>query len=141
MEAAVEQSLSTRRLTNMLLGAFAAAALVLAAIGIYGVISLNVTARVKEFGIRLALGARSSDVTTLVLRQGLLLAVAGVSIGLLGALWVTRFLRVLLFGVEPLDWPTFGAVSVILTVTALAACWLPARRAMRSDPIDVLRTE
>jgi predicted permease len=141
MQSALDESLSTRRLTNLLLAAFAGAALVLAAIGIYGVISLSVTARLKEFGIRLALGARSGDVTRLVLRQGMLLAMVGVTIGLAGALSVTRFLRVLLFGVQPLDWPTFSAVALLLTATALVACWIPARRAMRSDPIEVLRTE
>ncbi len=122
--------------------AFAAAmALVLAAIGVYGVIALSVNGRMKEFGIRIALGARAADVGALVLRHGLLLAVVGVAIGLGGALWVTRFLRSLLFGVSPVDWLTFGAVAVVLSVAALVACYLPARRATRSDPIVVLRTE
>jgi putative ABC transport system permease protein len=141
MRSAVDQSLSTRRLTNALLGGFAAVALVLAAIGIYGVMALSVSGRMKEFGIRLALGAQARDVRDVVLRHGLLLAGIGVGIGLVGALGTTRFLRTLLYGVSPVDWVTFGGVALVLSVAAVAACYLPARRATRSDPIVVLRTE
>src|SRR5262249_8291575 len=103
MERAIARSLSTRRLTNLLLAGFAATALLLASIGIYGVISLNVTSRTNEFGIRLALGAEPGDVLRLVVGQGARLALAGVAIGLGGALWLTRFLESLLFEVKPTD--------------------------------------
>jgi putative ABC transport system permease protein len=141
MQRVVDQSLSPRRLTNALLGGFAAVALVLAAIGIYGVMALSVSGRMKEFGIRLALGAQAGNVRTIVMRHGLLIAGVGVAIGLVGALGVTRFLRSLLFGVSPIDVPTFAAVAVVLSAAALIACYLPARRATRSDPIVVLRME
>jgi putative ABC transport system permease protein len=141
MRAAVDESLSPRRVTNALLGGFAAVALVLAAIGIYGVIALSVNGRMKEFGIRVALGAQAGDVRDLVLRHGLVLAGIGVAVGLGGALGVTRFLRGLLYGVSPIDLPTFGGVAIVLSAAALVACYLPARRATRSDPIVVLRTE
>jgi putative ABC transport system permease protein len=141
LQRSVNESLGPRRLTNAVLGGFAAMALVLAAIGIYGVIALSVNGRMKEFGIRIALGARAADVRGLVLGHGLVLALVGVGIGLAGAVWVTRFLRSLLFGVSPVDWVTFGAVAVVLSGAALVACYLPARRATRSDPIVVLRAE
>jgi predicted permease len=141
MRSAVDQSLSTRRVTNVLLGGFAAVALVLAAIGIYGVVALSVSGRMKEFGIRLALGAQATHVRGVVLRHGLILAGVGVGIGLVGALGTTRFLRSLLYGVSPVDWVTFGGVAIVLSVAAVAACYLPARRATRSDPMAVLKTE
>ncbi len=141
MRSAVDQSLSMRRVTNALLGGFAAVALVLAAIGIYGVMALSVSGRMKEFGIRMALGAQAAHVRDVVLRHGLLIAGIGVGIGLAGALGLTRFLRGLLYGVSPVDWPTFAGVAAVLSVAAVAASYLPARRATRSDPIVVLRTE
>ncbi len=134
-------SLATRRLTNTLLVAFAATAMLLAAIGIYGVVALTVNGRVREFGVRLALGARPAEVLRLVLRHGMLLASLGVAIGLLGALAVTRLLRDLLYGVDPLDPVTFLAVAVVLTATALLASWVPANRAARADPLAALRSE
>jgi len=141
MGQAVRASLSIRRLTNTLLGAFALAALLLAAMGIYGVISISVNSRIREFGIRMALGAQTTDVRALVLRQGILLAGLGVVLGLATATYLTRFLQRLLFGVAPLDWLTFVTVAAVLTVTALVASYLPARRATRADPVLALKTE
>jgi putative ABC transport system permease protein len=141
MEQAVAGSLATRRLINALLTGFAALALLLAAIGIYGVMSLSVTGRLNEFGIRLALGAAPGDVLRLVLRQGLLLALAGLAVGLAGAAWLTRFLGTLLFGVHPVDPVTFLGVAAVLGTVAAAACYLPARRATRADPIAALRRD
>jgi putative ABC transport system permease protein len=141
MGQAVSASLGIRRLTNALLGGFALAALLLAAMGIYGVISIGVSARVREFGIRMALGAQTADVRALVLRHGVALAAIGVALGFASALYLTRFLQRLLFGVAPLDWPTFAAVAVVLTITALLASYVPARRATRADPVLALKTE
>lgn len=137
----VAESLNSQRLTNLLMGAFAAAALLLAGVGIYGVMSLGVTGRTQEFGIRLALGAQRGDVFRLVLRQGMLVAAVGAGVGVIGAFAVSRFLQTLLFEVSPADPATFAAVVVILGSTALAACYLPARRATRVDPMVALRNE
>jgi putative ABC transport system permease protein len=139
MEEAVSSSLLTRRLTNGLLSAFAAAAFALAAIGIYGVISIGVAGRTREFGVRIALGAKPANVLQLVLRQGVWLAGAGIAVGLLGATWVVRFLRSLLFGVSAFDVPTFVAATVVLVLVAIVACLIPARRATRVAPAVVLR--
>jgi ABC-type antimicrobial peptide transport system permease subunit len=139
MDDAVRASLGVRRLTNLLLGGFALTALVLAAIGIYGVISLSVSARVREFGVRMALGARASDIRRMVLRYGLGLAGTGVAVGILGALYLARLIQKLLFGVTPFDVPTVATVTLVLTATALVAALVPARRATRVDPIQALR--
>ena len=139
MEEAVSRSLSTRRLTNVLLTAFATAAFVLAAIGIYGVISIGVAGRTREFGVRLALGAQPANLLQLVLRQGVWLAVAGIAVGLVGATWVVRFLRSLLYGVSVFDVPTFLAATAVLALVAVVACLIPARRATRVAPAVVLR--
>ena len=139
MEEAVSRSLLTRRLTNGLLTAFATAAFVLAAIGIYGVISIGVAGRTREFGVRIALGAKPANLLQLVLRQGAFLAGAGIVIGLLGATWVVRFLRSLLFGVSVFDVPTFVAATAVLALVAIGACLIPARRATRVAPAVVLR--
>jgi putative ABC transport system permease protein len=141
MEGAMAESLSLARLTNLLLTGFAGLALLLAVIGIYGVMSLDVNGRLSEFGVRLALGAAPRDVLRLVMRQGLLLALLGLGIGLAGAVWLTRFLGALLFEVSPMDPVTFLAVGGVLTAAAVFACYLPARRATRTDPIAVLRRE
>jgi putative ABC transport system permease protein len=141
MRSAVDHSLATRRLTNVLLGGFAAVALLLATIGIYGVISVGVNGRVREFGIRMALGAQGEQVARLVLRRGVTLALIGVVAGLIAAAATTRFLRTLLFGVEPLDWISFSFAAVVLAATALAASYIPARRATRADPMLALRSE
>jgi putative ABC transport system permease protein len=141
LENAVARSLATRRLTNQLLLGFAVAALVLAAIGIYGVIALSVSHRVSEFGIRLALGAAPGDVLRLVLRQGLRLILVGVVIGLTAATALTRSLSALLFEVQPLDPLIFGGVALVLVSVAVLACYLPARRATATDPLVALRYE
>jgi predicted permease len=141
MEKAVAYSLTAKRLTNVLLAGFAVTALVLAMIGIYGVMSLNVGGRTREFGIRLALGAQPSDVLRLVIGQGLRLALVGIALGLAGAFWLTRFIESLLFNVSPSDPVIFAGVGGVLTIVALAACYVPARRATRVDPMSALRSE
>lgn len=141
MSDAVRGSLGTRRLTSALLTSFAVLALVLAAIGIYGVMSVSSTAHTREFGIRLALGAQAHHVGMLVLRHGLVLAALGTAIGMLGAYMSGRVIRGLLFEVDAVDWITFAAVAGVLAITALIACWLPARRATRVDPMVALRGE
>jgi putative ABC transport system permease protein len=141
MQKLVDDSVSTRRLTLVLLGIFSALALILAAIGIYGVMSYSVALRTQEIGIRMALGAQHRDVLQLVLGQGARIALFGVAIGLVGAAALTRFLSSLLFSVSTNDPLTFAGVAAILVAVALVACYIPARRAMRVDPIIALRYE
>ncbi len=138
---AMDRSLVTTRLTNWLLAGFAATALLLALTGIYGVMSLNVANRRNEFGIRLALGAQATNVLSLILGQGLRLAVVGVALGLLAAIAFTRMLQGLLFGISASDPLTFAAIAVLLVGVALLACWIPARRATKVDPLEALRSE
>jgi putative ABC transport system permease protein len=120
---------------------FALTALLLAGLGIYGVISYIVSERTHEMGIRLVLGAKRSDVLRLVLGQGARLALIGVVVGLVAAAGLTRLMRTMLFGVSAVDPLTFAAVTILFCVVALAACYIPARRAMRVDPIVALRHE
>jgi len=127
--------------TGLLLGAFGVLALVLAVTGLYGVISYGVGQRTREIGVRMALGANQSDVLKLVLRQGMLLTVVGVSLGVIASLAVTRVLSSLLYGIRPTDGATYISVSLILTGVALTACYLPARRASKVDPMVALRYE
>ena len=141
MEQLVAQSVAQRRFGMFLLGVFALLALLLAAIGIYGVVSYSVTQRTQEIGVRMALGASASDVLKMVLRNGMSLALVGVALGLAGAFGLTRLMSRLLFEVTPTDVTTFTLVSVALTVVALLACYLPARRAMKVDPLEALRYE
>jgi len=141
IQQAMDRSLVTTRLTNSLLVGFAGTALLLALTGIYGVMSLNVANRRNEFGIRLALGAQTSNVLRLILGQGLKLAVIGVGLGLLAAVAFTRLLKGLLFGISASDPLTFAAIAALLVGIALLACWIPARRATRVDPLEALRSE
>jgi ABC-type antimicrobial peptide transport system permease subunit len=141
MSDIVRTSLLDRQVEFALLGAFAVFALLLAAAGIYGVMSYAIGQRIQEFGIRLALGATSYDIIRLVGGYGARLAVAGFAIGLLGAAIAGRLLRDLLFGVGPTDPRILGGAVVLLGAVAIAACVVPARRALRVDPINALRAE
>ena len=134
-------SFAARRFNMSLLSLFAGLALALAAIGIYGVMSNAVTQRTQEIGIRVALGARSIDVLKLIIRNGLTLVIVGVAIGLAGAFALTRLMTTLLFGVTPTDGLTIGVVSAVLVGVALLACFIPARRATKVDPLVALRYE
>jgi len=138
MDEVVMNSIRTRRLSMLLFAAFAGAALVLAALGIYGVMAYSVTERVREIGIRMALGAQAGDVQRMIVRQGMTLTLAGVGVGLAGAVGLSRVLNSLLFGTNAIDPMTFAAISVLLGLVALVACYLPARHAARVDPIKAL---
>jgi putative ABC transport system permease protein len=141
MEDNVAKSLGSRRMMMSLLGAFATIALVLASVGLYGVMALTVTQRTRELGIRLALGAQRADVFRLVLTQGMVLVFAGLIIGLLAAVGAGRGLQSLLYGVGGFDVPALSLALFALAMVALIACLLPARRATRVDPIEALRAE
>src|SRR5882762_8065145 len=134
-------SVFLRRYPSYLIGSLAALALILAIVGLYGLISHMVLQRTREIGIRVALGAQRRDILRMVLRQGVVATLAGIAIGIVAALALTRLLSSLLFGVSPGDWVTFLSVAVLLLVVALVACSIPARRATRVDPIVALRYE
>jgi putative ABC transport system permease protein len=137
----VSTSVAQRRFTLILIGFFAVIALLLAAVGIYGVMSQLVAQRTHEVGIRMALGAQTGDVLKLVIGEGMRLALIGLAIGLSASLALSRWLKDLLFAVEPTDPVTFSAIVFLLMVAALLACYLPARRAAKIDPLSALRHE
>ena len=139
MEQVVARSMAKRTFTLTLLGIASAMALLLSAIGLYGVVSYVVGERRGEIGVRIALGAQRSIVGRMIVMQSVRLAVVGVVVGLVGAFAATRVMRSLLFGVEPTDPVTLLVVSAALVLLAAAASWIPARRAMRVDPVEALR--
>ncbi|MGH9768528.1 MAG: FtsX-like permease family protein, partial [Blastocatellia bacterium] len=141
MNEVIASTTAPRRFNTLLLAIFAAVALTLAATGIYSVISYSVTQRTQEVGIRMALGAKPGDVVRLILKQGMALTLVGVAAGVLGALAAARVMSGLLYGVTATDPVTFTAISLLLTIVAMLACYLPARRAARVEPIAALRHE
>jgi predicted permease len=141
MEDVVARSVAERRLHMLLLATFALIAVILAVVGTYGVLAYQITERTREFGVRMALGAKAGDILRMVIRQGMMPALAGVVIGLAGATLVTRLLTSLLFETEPLDPTTFAATAALVLTAALIACCLPARRATQVDPSTALRVE
>jgi ABC-type antimicrobial peptide transport system permease subunit len=124
-----------------LLGIFAGIGVFLAAIGVYGVISYTVEHRAQEFGIRAAFGAEQNDILRIVLREGIVVLTTGLLLGAAGAFAATRLIAKKLFDIKPMDPATIAAVGIVLTVTALLACYIPAKRATKLDPLSVLRTE
>jgi len=141
MDEVVRTSISTRRFTGLLLGVFAALALALAAAGVYGLLSYLVAGRLREFGVRVAVGATRGDILRLVVSTGLRLTIAGIGAGLVVALMTTRLMRGLLYGVAPTDPHTLSLVALTIGAVALVASWIPARRATEVDPVDILRAE
>ncbi len=141
LDSYVALALAAFRFRAVLFGLFAATALILAAIGLYGVVSYSVSQRTQEIGVRMALGAAARDVLTLVVRQGFMPVVAGLAVGLAGAAAMARLMSSLLFEVSPLDPATYLTVSLVLGAVGLVACYLPARRATRTDPLEALRSE
>jgi putative ABC transport system permease protein len=141
MDQVFSAAISQERFQTLLLGMFATLALLLACVGLYGVISYTVVQRTHEIGVRVALGAQPRDVLRLVIRQGMLLTLAGLVVGIAAGTLLTRVLTDMLFGVTPRDPVTFVAVPVLLLVVAFLACWIPARRATRIDPLIALRYE
>jgi ABC-type antimicrobial peptide transport system permease subunit len=141
--APLEQQLGTyltqRRFQTSLLTGFSVVALLMAAVGIYGLIQYSIATRTREIGLRIAIGAQAGDIFRMIIGEGLLLSVTGVALGLVGALWLGRAASSLLFGVTASDPLTFTTVSLLLTAVAMAACYFPARRATRVDPIRALR--
>ena len=141
MEQLVGRAVARPRFNMSLLGLFAALGLVLAAVGIYGVMAYSMSQRTHEIGLRMALGAQTRDVMKMVVRQGMALAMIGVAIGLGASYGLTRLMKTLLFGVGATDLLTFTVVALLLTMVALIACWIPARRATKIDPMVALKYE
>ena len=141
MDQLLGNSVATRRLTMTLLASLAVLALLLAAVGIYGVVSHTVRQRTHEIGVRIALGARTNNVLALVVKQGMTMALIGITIGVIASLLLTRLMTSLLFGVSATDPLTFGGIALLLVFVALMACLIPARRAAKVDPVIALRGE
>jgi ABC-type antimicrobial peptide transport system permease subunit len=141
MDEIVSQSVAPRRFSMMLLSVFAVVALVLASIGIYGMMSYSVAQRTREIGLRMTLGAQPGNVLRLVIAQAMRLTIVGVGLGLIAAFALTRTMSTLLFGVSATDPLTFVSLSLLLALVALLACWMPARRATKVDPLVALRSE
>ena len=141
MDEVVAKSLADRRFALVILAVFAGVALLLASIGIYGVMAYTFSQRTHEIGVRVALGAQRSDILRMALGEGMLLVAIGLGAGLIGATIVTRFLRSMLFSVTPTDPATFGAIAALLAAVALFACFIPARRATQVDPLVALRED
>jgi len=141
MDQVVSESLVTDKFTVLVFGSFAGLALVLAAIGIYGVLATAVAQRTHEFGLRMALGANTLDVLRLVIRQGMIPVMIGIGAGLVSALVLTRLMSTLLFETSPTDPPTLIVITLLLAAVALVACYIPARRATHVDPLVALRYE
>jgi ABC-type antimicrobial peptide transport system permease subunit len=141
VEDALDRALAGRRFSLTLIAVFSAAALVLATLGIYGLISYLVAERTREIGIRLALGAESTDVLRLVLGKGVRLALAGIGVGLAIAIGLTRFLEGMLFGVTPTDPPALAAVMVVTLLAVVVASYVPARRAIQVPPVIAMRAD
>ena len=141
MDQRVAASMEAQRFAVVLLGAFGTLALILAAIGLYGVLAFTVSQRTREIGIHLALGAQRLDVLTMVIRQGMLLVFIGAGLGVVGAYSLTRLIQSLLFGVTATDPLTFVLVPIVLGVVGFIACYVPARRATKVDPLVALRYE
>jgi ABC-type antimicrobial peptide transport system permease subunit len=141
LEAKLGAFLTERRFQTSLLIGFAALALLIAAIGIYGLIQYSITMRTREIGIRIAMGAETGEIFRMILGEGMRLCLTGLVLGIMGALWLGRAGSSLLFGVTPTDPPTLIAVTSLLTAVAFAACCLPARRATKVEPIVALRQE
>jgi len=141
MDGIIADSLAERRFSMILLGIFAALALIMSSVGIYGVVSHLASQRTHEIGIRMALGAERRNVLRMVLAEGAKMALLGVAIGLVAAFALTRLIANMLFGISAHDPVTFAGVAGLLTLVALAACYVPARRAMKVDPLVALRYE
>jgi putative ABC transport system permease protein len=141
MPDVVAASVSQRRFSMTLVGLFAGLALTLSVVGLYAVVSYSVAERIHEMGVRLALGARPSNLLRMVLGEGLRLVIAGLVLGLAASLAVTRFLDTMLFGIQPRDAATFAGVVIVLSAAAMLGCLVPALRAMRVDPMIALRAE
>ena len=141
MTQLVSASVANRRLSMQLMAGLAVTALLLASLGLYGVLAYNVSQRTQEIGIRMALGAQRRHVLTLVLSQGMKMTAGGLLLGLVLALGMTRVMRALLYELQPTDPLTFVAVTVLLAFVSILACWIPARRAARVDPMEMLRRE
>ena len=141
MDRIRDDSISAQRFTMTVISLFSGLALILAAVGMYGVISHSVAQRTHEIGVRMALGAQGHHILRLILGHGMILAVTGIALGLAGSIALTRVLRSLLFEIDPTDLLTFTVVPTLLATAVLLACWWPARRATKIDPLVVIRSE